>query len=89
MRLHTTRRFERDLRRATRRGKDLEKLWAIVDKLLAEQPLEPYNRLHRLTGNWSGCWECHIESDWLLVWEYAEDLLILRETGTHSDIFGR
>jgi mRNA interferase YafQ len=88
MRLQTTRRFERGLRRAIRRRKDPEKLWGIVENLLANQPLEPHNRLHRLIGNWSGCWECHIEPDWLLVWEYEEDLLILRETGTHSDIFG-
>ena len=88
MRLITTREFERGLRRSIRRGKDPDKLWDIVEKLLAEQPLEPRHRLHLLTGNWSGYWECHIESDWLLVWEYDEDILRLSRTGTHSDIFG-
>jgi mRNA interferase YafQ len=56
---------------------------------LEELPLESYNRLHRLTGNWAGFWECHIEPDWLLVWELKGDVLILARTGTHSDIFGR
>ena len=88
MRLQTTRQFERGLRRSIRRRKDPEKLWAIVERLLGDRPLESHNRLHRLTGNWSGFWECHVEPDWLLLWEYDGDLLILARTGTHSDIFG-
>ena len=88
MRLLTTRQFERGLRRAIRRRKDPDKLWAIVGKLLEDQPLEPYNRLHRLIGNWSGYWECHVEPDWLLVWRQFDDVIFLERTGTHSDIFG-
>ena len=65
MRLLTTRRFERDLRRSKRRGKSLDKLWTVVDLLLQEQPLDPRHRVHRLSGGWSGSWECHIEADWL------------------------
>ena len=68
MRLQTTREFERGLRRSIRRRKDPEKLWAIVERLWEELPLESYNRLHRLTGNWAGFWECHIEPNWLLIW---------------------
>nr|WP_265101273.1 type II toxin-antitoxin system YafQ family toxin [Magnetococcus marinus] len=44
---------------------------------------------HRLTGNWDGCWECHIESDWLLIWvDEQEETIILTRLGTHSDLFG-
>ena len=50
MRLLTTGRFERDLRRARRRGKDLDKLWAVVAQLLAGKRLEPRHRAHRLMG---------------------------------------
>jgi mRNA interferase YafQ len=67
MRLLTTNRFEKDLARSRRRGKDLDKLWRIVERLLSRQPLDRRNRLHRLSGDWSACWECHIEPDWLLI----------------------
>ena len=87
MRLLTTKRFERDLGRAKRRGKDLDRLWAVVDLLLQERRLQPRTRPHRLTGPWSGAWECHIEADWLLIWRWNETLTLVR-TGTHSDLFG-
>ena len=56
---------------------------------LSKKPLDPRHRRHRLTGDWSPCWECHIEPDWLLVWEQENDTLILVRTGTHSDLFDR
>lgn len=87
--LHTTRVFKRNLKRAEKRGKDLAKLWRIVMQLLLEQPLEPRTRPHLLI-NWnrSRCWECHIEPDWLLIWEQEDDALTLVRTGTHADLFG-
>ena len=88
MRLLTTRRFERDLKRSKRRGKNLDKLWAVVDLLLQEQTLDPRYRVHRLSGEWAGSWECHLEADWLLIWRSRDDALVLVRTGTHSDLFG-
>ena len=88
MRLLTTRRFERDVDRSRKRGKDLDKLWTVVEQLLQERPLDPRNRVHRLSGDWSGAWECHIEADWLLIWRHSDDALVLVRTGTHSDLFG-
>lgn len=85
--LRTTKRFERDLKLAGKRGRNLDKLWAIVERLVEGRPLEPRNRPHRLTGDRSPHWECHIEPDWLLVWhDDGEDLTLVR-TGTHSDLF--
>ena len=85
MRLLTTRQFEKDLKRGRKRGKNLDTLWSVVERLLSKQPLDPRHRRHRLTGDWSPCWECHIEPDWLLVWEQENDTLILVRTGTpHS-----
>ena len=66
----------------------MDKLWAVVGRLALEEPLEPHHRQHRLTGNWSRSWECHIEPDWLLVWDQEDDLLTLVRTGRHSDLFG-
>ena len=88
MRLGTTRRFERDLKLAGKRGKNLDKLWQIVERLLAGEALDRRNRVHRLSGDWSHAWECHIEPDWLLVWQVDNDILLLVRTGTHADLFG-
>jgi len=88
VRLLTTRRFERDLARCKRRGKSLDKLWTVVDSLIDEEPLEARHRAHRLSGEWSRAWECHIEPDWLLIWHVNDDDLVLARTGTHSDLFG-
>ena len=88
MRLLATARFERDLKRAKRRGKDLDKLWALVEVLLSDRDLPSRNRPHRLSGQWSRHWECHIEPDWLLIWGYRDQALVLVRTGTHTDLFG-
>ena len=87
MRLLTTNRFEKDLKRAIKRGKDLDKLWKIVEQLLNNKPLEKRHRPHPLSGNYATAWECHIEPDWLLIWNQEDDQLVLSRTGTHSDLF--
>ena len=86
--LTLTTRFRRDLRRAARRGKDERRLREVLDTLVAGEPLEPRHRAHQLTGNMAPLWECHIENDWLLVWDENETTVTLMQTGTHSDIFG-
>ena len=85
--LRTTRQFDRDLRRARRRGKALDKLWEIVERLIRGEPLPSRCRRHRLSGQWNRLWECHIEPDWLLIWDEAEQTLTLVRTGTHADLF--
>ena len=87
MRLLTTNRFEKDLKRAIKRGKDLDKLWKIVEQLLNNKPLEKRHRPHPLSGNYATARECHIEPDWLLIWNPEVDQLVLSRTGTHSDLF--
>ena len=62
-------------------------LWGVEERLLSKQPLDPRNRRHRFAGDWSPCWECHIESDWLLIWDPEDHILILVRTGTHTDSF--
>jgi len=87
-RLKTAKRFERDLKRVRKRGKQLDKLWSVVDRLLNDEPLEARLREHTLSGQWQSFRECHIEPDWLLIWRETEESLILVRTGSHSDLFG-
>ena len=61
-----------------------------VMRILSEEGVLPAEyRPHILSGNWAGIWECHVDSNWLLLWkrnEYELTLLLL-DTGTHSDVF--
>ena len=81
--------FKRDLKRAVRRGRDISLLENIVNTLAERRPLSASNRDHSLTGNWSGCRECHIQPDWLLIYKVSGDelFLLLMRTGTHADLF--
>lgn len=79
--------FRADLKRQKRRGKDVEELIAAVE-LLAEQGNLPAGyRAHKLSGEWSGVWECHIEPDWLLIYAVTDAEILLIRTGTHADLF--
>lgn len=84
-----TSRMKRDVKRMKRRGKDMEKLIAVIDTLARREPLPPRNRDHALTGNLSDFRECHVEPDWLLLYQVFEDRLILSAvaTGTHAELF--
>ena len=80
-------RFLRDLKRARKRGKNIDKLEAVIDTLVHGVQLLPKHRRHRLVGTMSGLWECHVEPDWLLIWHETEEHLVLVRTGTHADLF--
>ena len=84
-----TTKFQRDLKRVQRRGYDLSLLTAVIKKLADGEPLPEKNKDHNLSGDYSGCRECHITPDWLLIYELSDGELILylTRTGTHSDLF--
>lgn len=84
-----TNQFKKDLKTAQKRGYNLDLLAEVVQTLAEGKKLPEKNRDHNLTGNFSGCRECHISPDWLLIYEqYDKDLILyLIRTGTHSDLF--
>ncbi|MBL0175470.1 MAG: type II toxin-antitoxin system YafQ family toxin [Ignavibacteria bacterium] len=82
-----TRQFEKDLRRCQRRGKDMEKFKMVARTLIAGEPLDPIHRDHRLVGNWLGRRDCHMESDWILLYKLEMDRVIFERMGTHADLF--
>lgn len=81
--------FQKDLKRAYRRGYDISLLTNVIKKLADGEPLPQKNKDHALIGNYAGCRECHITPDWLLIYEVecGELILYLTRTGTHSDLF--
>ena len=84
-----TSRFKKDLKQVKKQGKDIEKLLDIVEKLANDEALDEKYRDHSLAGNYKGTRECHIESDFLLVYEKIEEILVLSlvRAGSHSDLF--
>lgn len=82
-----SRRFEKDVKRMKGRGKNMEKLKLIARSLVGAEPIDPIHRDHQLIGNWHGRRECHIESDWLLIYKIQENLVIFERTGSHSELY--
>ena len=87
----TTGQFQKDYKLAIRRGQKVELLDQVITMLAKGETLPGKYRDHALTGNWTGHRECHVQSDWLLVYRIENDILVLTltRTGTHSDIFGK
>lgn len=79
--------FDKDVARAKKRGKDIEKLKQVIRLLVEEKPLPPNFRDHALIGNYKDRRECHIEPNWLLIYKKELSIIIFERTGTHSDLF--
>ena len=82
-----TRQFERDVKRMGKRGKNMEKLKIIIRSLAGEDQIDPIHRDHKLLGDWQGRRECHVESDWILIYKMEEERVIFERTGSHADLF--
>jgi len=84
-----TTQFKRDYKRCRKRGYPMQKLIAAMSDLENEIPLQPQLREHPLQGEYIGCLECHIENDWLLIYQIDDEAreVYFARTGTHSDIF--
>lgn len=79
--------FKKDFKLITKRQKKLDKLQFIISELQHDRSLPSKNKNHKLRGNYADCWECHIETDWLLIYQMTSEALILIRTGTHADLF--
>ena len=84
-----TRQFKKDLKLAERQHRNLDRLFEAVDILAGGGKLDETYDDHELAGKYKGTRECHIESDWLLVYEICDDTLVLMlyRLGTHSELF--
>lgn len=84
-----TSQFKKDLKLSKKQEKDTEELYSVIEKLANGIELEAKYYDHNLTGNYKGCRECHIDPDWLLIYEVINNKLILMlyRLGSHSDLF--
>ena len=84
-----TSQFKKDLKLAKKQRKSLDKLFEVIDILSNGNPLDAKYHDHELTGKYKGTRECHIEPDWLLIYELRDDVLVLMlyRLGSHSELF--
>ena len=82
-------RFKKDMKLVQKRGYDQRLIFEVIELLANGMKLDEKYKDHLLTGDYGGFRECHITPDWLLVYQYREQelLLLLSRTGTHSDLF--
>ena len=82
-----TTQFKKDYKRISKQNKELIKSKIVVEKVTTGNKLEPKYKDHQLIGYFKGYRDCHIESDWLLIYKKTGDKLILERTGSHSELF--
>ena len=85
--------FKKQLKKVIKQGKDINKLFYVVELLSKGIELDIKYKDRSLIDNkyYKNCRECHIEPDWLLIYKYndSEIILYLVETGSHSDLFNK
>ena len=82
--------FNKDLKLLHKRRMDISRLRSVMRLIIMEKPLPERCHPHPLRGkNWTGKWECHVQPDWLLVYQIdrTEQKVVFHRTGTHSDLF--
>ena len=84
-----TNQFKRDLKLAKKHNKSLAKLFTVINVLADGGRLGAIFHDHELSGDYKGTRECHIEPDWLLVYEIRDEVLVLMlyRLGTHAELF--
>lgn len=85
--IRRTSQFKRDTNRMKKRGKNMGKIVEVLQTLTKGEELASIFQDHVLIGHYKGTRECHIEPNWLLIYELTENELILIRTGSHSDLF--
>ena len=83
-----SRQFKKDVRKLVKSGIDISKLQKVVYALEKGEKLASQFKDHALKGSLKGKRECHIQSDWLLLYETDNDklLLLLLRTGDHRHV---
>jgi len=83
--------FKKQLKKSVKQGKDINKLVDVLKVLANGDVLDSKYKDHQLINDkyYKNCRELHIEPDWLLVYHYVDNELIIMlvAIGSHSDLF--
>ena len=87
--IKVTSKFKKDYKRLKKRGYNLQLLHDLIELLAAGKQLDAQHNDHQLQGKMKDFRECHITSDWLLIYRIDNNIMVLclMETGTHADLF--
>ena len=85
--------FKKSLKKSIKQGKNIDKLLNVVDMFSKKQQLDQKYKDHALYNDkrFKDCRDCHIEPDWILIYKYLENelVLLLANTGSHSEILNK
>ena len=86
-----SKRFEKDMKRCQKRGYNMQLIKDAIMLLAESGTLPAEYKPHQLLGDRKGQCQCHIQPDWLLIWEQHDQelILVMLNTGTHSDLFSK
>ncbi len=87
LKINYTSQFKKDFKRVKKQDKDLSKLQVVIEILVNEEQVDHKYKDHQLIGNWKNHRDCHIESDWILIYRISDNNLYLERTGSHSYLF--
>ena len=87
--IRKTTQFKKDFKKIKNNTNKINALLEIVRKLANSETIPAEFDPHPLTGNYKNHMECHIESDFLLIWfdKNADEVKLVR-LGSHSELFG-
>ena len=80
-------RFKKDLKVCQKLHYNMAVPQQVGNELAVPEQLPPQNRDHSLTGSYIPHRECHIQPDWLLIYNQTYTEFHLNRTGTHVDLF--
>ena len=85
--------FKKQLRKMIKQNKNINKLFVVITMLANKETLNIEYRDHQLIDDktYKNCRECHITPDWLLIYKYEDEnlVLVLLATGSHSELFNK
>lgn len=82
--------YKKDLKRIRNNPHKAAELLKVLSLLENDLPIPQEYRPHHLTNDYSGCMECHIQGDFLLIWiDLETNEIDLVRLGSHSELFGK
>ena len=80
--------FKKDLKRFKNQKRKIQALYNVLNQLRESGRVDSSLKPHMLSGVYSGCIECHIQNDFLLIWVDADNQIIkLIRLGSHAELF--
>ena len=85
--INRTSKFKSDYKRAKKQNRDISKLEEIIISLSNKESLDNKYKDHPLSGKLKKYRDCHIEPDWILIYEITDYELNLIRLGSHAELF--